>query len=56
MPQLGGDDLTLLAEGAGEDVDLVAGSGVVRHGHAGGQGLVVGMRMDEEEPSWRRHV
>ena len=47
--QLGRDDLALLAEGAGEHVDLVAGGDVVGDGHARGQQLVVGVGVDEEE-------
>ncbi len=48
--QVGGDDLTLLAERAGQDVDVVAARDVVGGGDAGGQGLVVGVGVDQEQP------
>ena len=48
--EVGGDDLALLAERAGEDVDLVAARDVVRERDAGGEGLVVGVGVDEEQP------
>ncbi len=46
----GGDDLALLAERAGEDVDLVAARDVVRERHPRGEGLVVGVGVDEQQP------
>lgn len=48
--QLGRDDLALLAEGAGEHVDLVTGGDVVGDGDAGRERLVVGVGVDEEQP------
>ena len=44
------DDLALLAEGAREDVDLVARGDVVGDGDAGRQHLVVGVGVHEEQP------
>ena len=51
--QLWRDDLTLLPQRAGEDVHLVAEGDVVRHGDAAGQGLVVRVGMDEQQPAHR---
>ena len=46
---MGGDDLALLAEGAGEHVHVVAARHVVGDGDAGGERLVVGVRVHEEQ-------
>jgi hypothetical protein len=46
------DDLAFLAERARDERDLgVRLGGVVRDGAARGEGLVVGMRVDEQQPS-----
>lgn len=52
--QLRRDDLALLPQGAGEDVHLVTEGDVVGDGHAGGEGLVVGVRVDEEQAGTHR--
>jgi hypothetical protein len=44
------DDLTLLAEGAREDVDVVAACHVVGQGHSGREGLVIRVGVHEEQP------
>ena len=45
------DDLALLAEGAGHERDGRVGlRGVVRDRAAGGERLVVGVRVDEQQP------
>ena len=50
--QVGPDDLALLAERAGDERDRgVRLGGVVRDGAARGEGLVVGMGVDEQQPS-----
>lgn len=51
-------DLALLAEGAGHQGDVSAGGGVVRHRRAGADGLVVGVRVDQQEAAvrQRRHA
>ena len=46
---MGGDDLALLAQGAGEHVHVVATRDVVGDGDAGREGLVVGVRVHEEQ-------
>ena len=46
------DDLAFLAERARDERDLgVRLGGVVRDGAARGEGLVVGVRVDEQQPS-----
>ncbi len=45
-----GDDLALLTQGAGQHVHVVAARHVVSHGDAARQRLVVGVRVDEEQP------
>ena len=45
-----GDDLALLAERAGEHVDVVTAGDVVRDGDTGREGLVVGVGVHEEQP------
>ena len=52
--ELGRDDLPLLTEGAGEHVDVVAALDVVQDRDARGEGLVVGVRVDEEQAAHRR--
>ena len=47
--ELGGDDLALLPQGAGEHVHVVAARHVVGDRHAGGERLVVGVRVHEEQ-------
>ena len=56
MPHIGRDHLALLAEGRGEDLDIVAARDVVSDGDAGGKGLVVGMGVDEEQTGHYRTV
>ena len=48
--EVGGDDLALLAEGAGEHVHVVAARRVVGDRHPGGERLVVRVRVHEEQP------
>ena len=48
--QVGGDDLALLPQGAGEHVHVVAAGHVVGDGHPGGERLVVGVGVHEEQP------
>ena len=56
LGQLGGDDLALLAEGAGDDGDVGVRVGGVAGDHpAGCKGLVVGVGVDEDEPSGSGH-
>ena len=45
-----GDDLALLAEGAREDVDVIAARDVVGQGHPGREGLVIRVGVHEEQP------
>ena len=49
--QLRNEDLTLLAEGAGHQGDVCPGGGVVGHGGAGADRLVVRVRVHENHPS-----
>jgi len=44
------DDVALLAQGAREEVDVMAPGGVGTHGHPRRQGLVVGVGVDEQQP------
>ena len=44
------DHLTLLAEGAGDDLDQRATSDVIRDGRTGREGLVVRMGVHEQQP------
>ena len=48
--EVGGDDLALLAQGAGEHVHVVTARHVVGEGDTGGEGLVVGVGVHEEQP------
>ena len=54
VAQVGRDDLPLLPESAGDDVDLVAASSVVGHRRGAGERLVVGMGMDEDDAMGHR--
>ena len=55
--QLRHDDLAVLATGAGDADDAVAGAAVAGHDAAGGDGLVIGMGVDGQqgvhEATWR---
>ncbi len=53
VAELLGDDLALLAEGAGQDVHVVAAGDVVGDGDAGRERLVVGVGVDEQQPGHR---
>ena len=49
------DDLALLTEGARHHADFSTARGVVRHGHAIVDGLVIGMGVDEQQSTYGGH-
>src|ERR1035437_1982152 len=53
---VGRDHLTLLTKGAGEQVNIVMARGVAGHGQPSGQSLVIGVRVDEQQPYPLVHV
>src|SRR5664280_2445466 len=50
MGQRRWNHLALLAKGAGEQVNVMAAGGVAGHGQSGRQRLVIGVRVNEQQP------
>src|ERR1035437_5054377 len=50
MGQRRWNHLALLAKGAGEQVNVVVAGGVAGHGQPGRQRLVIGVRVNEQQP------